>query len=130
MDVPREPSELTSRVIEADAARRRAMILGDVDALLALLADDLVWTHSSGAAESKAEFISAIASGNVRYEELHVEEDAIREEGSLVLHTGVLRGVASRGGQNKNLHARFLAVWRFAQNMPELMAWQSTNVSN
>ena len=130
MDMQREQSELSNRVIEADAARRQAMIHGDVDALLTLLADDLVWTHSSGATESKAEFISAIASGNVRYDELKIEKDATREEGPLVVHNGVLKGVASRAGQNKNLHARFLAVWRFVQDMPELMAWQSTNVSD
>ncbi len=129
MDMPCKQGELKERVIAADLARRQAMIRGDVEALASVLADDLVWTHSSGAAESKAEVIAAIASGNVRYEQLDVEEDAMREENALVVHNGLLTGTASRGGQNKNLHARFLAVWRVSGDEPRLMAWQSTNVS-
>ncbi len=130
MDTPSHQGELTNRVLEADAARRQAMIHGDVDALLTLLADDLVWTHSSGATEGKADFIGAIAAQAVRYESLEIDGDEVREEGALAVHNGVLRGSASRGGQNKKLHARFLAVWRFAGDKPELMAWQSTNVSD
>ena len=105
------------------------MVQGDTHLLAPLLADDLIWTHSSGLVENKEAFIAAIASGNVSYEALDISQDEIRGDGTLVVHDGVLRGRASRGGQSKALHARYLAVWRSVGNTFELMAWQSTNTS-
>ena len=127
MDTHNAASDVRTRLLEADAARRQAMVQGDTHCLASLLAEDLTWTHSSGAVENKEAFIAAIASGNVRYEALEIAQDEIRGDGALVVHDGVLRGRASRGGQSKVLHARYLAVWRSVGNTFELMAWQSTN---
>ena len=115
--------------MQADARRRQAMIHGDVDALLTLLADDLTWTHSSGKTETKTEFINAIASGSVQYEALEIADDEVRGNGSILVHNGVLTGAASRDGASKTLHARFLSIWRCEHEHYELMAWQSTNTS-
>lgn len=123
------PEDLRMRLLKADAARRRAMIEADVDTLNALLAEDLCWTHSSGAVEDKGAFVDAIATAAVSYEALEVEADEIRAEGTLVVHQGRLRGRASRGGQSKALQARFLAVWRSVDERLELIAWQSTNTT-
>lgn len=118
---------LFEQAVERDAQRRQAMISADQNALNDLLADDLTWTHSSGATESKAEFIAAIVERRVVYEQLDVSEDQLRGDGEVVLHNGRLRGRASRDGQAKALHAKFLAVWRVSDGQLRLAAWQSTN---
>lgn len=118
------------QLLRCDAERRRAMIDADAQALDRLLADDLTWTHSSGATESKAEFIAAIVAGAVVYDALEVEQDQVRGDGKQLVHNGVLRGNASRDGQPKQLKAKFLAIWRVTDEQLRLIAWQSTNFSD
>lgn len=121
-----------AQLLELDHRRRQAMIGADADALESLLADDLIWTHSSGITESKAEFINAISKQQVEYQVLEVEQDQVRSLGPMALHQGTLKGTAVRDGQAKSLYAKFVAVWRAAEVGDEpmqLIAWQSTNCS-
>ncbi len=118
------------QLLRCDAERRQAMINVDEQALDRLLADDLTWTHSSGATESKAEFIAAIVRGAVVYDALEVEQDQVRDGGQLWIHNGVLKGKASRDGRAKQLKAKFLAIWRVTDEQLRLIAWQSTNFSD
>lgn len=120
----------SAQLRNADARRRQAMIEADQNVLEELLANELTWTHSSGATESKSQFIAAIASGNVVYETLDIEDDQIRQFGDVLIHNGILRGRASRDGQLKGLNAKFLAVWRGREEKLELVAWQSTSFSD
>lgn len=111
---------------DADQRRRDAMIAADAQALGGLLADDLVWTHSSGGRDDKAAFLERIAAATTRYLELTVSDDAVSEHPTLLLHHGTLTGRAVVNGQEKALRNRFLAVWRDDAGRLELMAWQST----
>ncbi len=111
---------------EADLHRREAMIGGDMEALGRLLADDLVWTHSSGACDDRTAFLDRIAAATTRYLELAVSDDVVSEHGALLLHHGTLTGRAVVNGQDKSLRNRFLAVWRDRGDGFELLAWQST----
>ena len=117
------------QVLRRDRERRDAMVAADVNALRDLLADDLTWTHSSGTTESKAEFTAAIEAQTVVYEELEVEQDHVRGTENVSIHSGILKGRASRNGQTKSLHAKFLAVWQVLDGQLQLVAWQSTNCS-
>ncbi len=115
---------------QLDEQRRRAMINVDAEALGRLLADDLVWTHSSGTTETKTEFIAAIVEGRVAYQDLVISREQIRRINAAVVHQGMLTGMASRDGQKKALCAKFLAVWRDVKDLDgslQLAAWQSTN---
>jgi ketosteroid isomerase-like protein len=117
------------RLLEADGQRRQAMINADTDVLAQLLSDDLVWTHSSGKTESKAEVIKALAEGAVAYKALEMTQDRVLHAGGNYIHQGVLLGSAIRDGETKLLNARFLSVWQEVENQFQLVAWQSTNLS-
>ncbi len=117
------------RLLEADGQRRQAMITADTDALAQLLSDDLVWTHSSGKIESKAEVMQALAERTVAYKTLEMTQDRVLHAGGSYIHQGVLRGSAVRDGETKLLNARFLSVWQEVENQLQLVAWQSTNLS-
>lgn len=115
---------------QLDKQRRNAMIAADAESLGRLLADDLIWTHSSGATETKTKFIAAIVEGHVAYRELVISRDQIRRISTAVVHQGILTGTASRDGLEKALCAKFLAVWRDVESVGgsmQLTAWQSTN---
>lgn len=105
------------------------MIAADTDALQRLLSDDLIWTHSSGKTESKAEVIKALAEGAVAYEALEMTQDRVLRSGGSFVHQGVLHGSAVRDGETKILNARFLSVWQEVENQFQLVAWQSTNLN-
>ncbi|MCR9258716.1 MAG: nuclear transport factor 2 family protein [Pseudomonadaceae bacterium] len=117
------------RLLAADAERRQAMIAADTSALSRLLAEDLMWTHSSGKTETKGEVIKALAEGEVTYEVLEMTQDRVLRSGGNFVHQGVLTGRAVRDGETKLLNARFLAVWQETQDQLQLLAWQSTQVS-
>jgi ketosteroid isomerase-like protein len=117
------------RLRQADAERRQAMIAADTSALARLLAEDLIWTHSSGKTESKGEVIKALAEGAVAYEALEMTQDRVLCSGENYVHQGVLSGRAVRNGETKLLNARFLSVWRETQGQLQMVAWQSTQLS-
>jgi hypothetical protein len=117
------------RLRHVDAQRRQAMIEADRSVLESLLSEDLTWTHSSGASETKTEFVEAIVSGNVIYDALEIEQDQVWGVDPIFIHNGILIGQASRDGQAKALRAKFLAVWCDVDGRLQLTAWQSTNCS-
>lgn len=58
--------ELTE-LLKADNRRYETMIAGDTDALAELLADELLYTHSSGNTDTKEQYLETIRSGYVVY---------------------------------------------------------------
>jgi hypothetical protein len=58
---PQEAASIESQVAAADAARFRAMTSGDIDGVSRLLADNLVYVHSSGSIETKTQFLEILA---------------------------------------------------------------------
>ncbi len=120
----------SERLLEVDRERRAAMVDASPDVLARLLADDLVWTHSSGKTESKKEVIAAIEDGAVSYEAIEMAQDRVLTFSEGFVHQGLLRGRAVRDGQVKMLNARFLSVWREVGSQLQMIAWQSTNCSD
>jgi ketosteroid isomerase-like protein len=115
-------------LLAADRARRAAMVAGDLPALSSLLADDLIWTHSSGKIDDKAALLSTIGSGTVVYQTLEVEDSQVRQRGDVFVLQGTLRGRVSKDGAERPLNNRFLSVWQRGASGFELLAWQSTGM--
>ena len=55
---------------ELDAKRFAAQTKNDFDALGSLLADDLVYTHSSAVVDGKTSFIDSMRTGKTKYESI------------------------------------------------------------
>ncbi len=126
-DAQTQVSEMeTEQVLAADAARRAAMISGDVEALAGLLHEDLIWTHSSGKTDNRTSFLEGIGSGVVRYLALETENVTVLNQGDVFVCHGLLTGRASRDGKEKSLVNRFLNVWVRRDDGYRMIAWQST----
>ncbi len=113
-------------LLEADRARRDAMVSGNVDRLAASLSDHLVWTHSSGKTDDKKSFLKTIESKAVIYQSLSVGTHTISQYGDVMIYHGTLIGSATVDGKVKNLRNRFLSVWKKSGASFEMLAWQST----
>jgi len=72
-------------VLAAEQAYVDAMIKHDKAALEKLLADDLVYIHSSSKSESKADVIQVIASGSTTYESIEFRDTTVRQYGDVVI---------------------------------------------
>jgi ketosteroid isomerase-like protein len=74
-------------VLAAEQAFVDAMIKRDKAALEKLLADDLVYVHSSSRVETKAEVIQAVTSGSSLYESIEFKDANVRQYGDVVITT-------------------------------------------
>lgn len=60
----------------------------DAAAYADLFADDGTFVHANGAVQSKAEFVAALASGELDYSSIELREFSAREYGSTAVITG------------------------------------------
>jgi ketosteroid isomerase-like protein len=74
-------------VLAAEQAFVDAMIKRDKAALEKLLADDLVYVHSSTKVETKAEVIEVVTSGSATYESIEFRDTNARQYGDVVVTT-------------------------------------------
>jgi ketosteroid isomerase-like protein len=115
------------QIRDAEARRYAAMIANDRKALDALLADDLVYTHSTAAKETKTEFVERLSSG-LRYKAITSREQTIRVFGDVGLVNGLNRMDVERKGEPVTFDIRFLAVYVRDGGNWRMSAWQSTRL--
>lgn len=119
----------TASAIANEHRRCGAFVAGDMDAIAALLDDELRYTHSNGSVDTKASLLSLLASGAVRYEAISpkVEHVVLIGDDGVVL-SGVLTTHAVLGEQVKELVGRYTAVWRAgSDSVWRLVALQGSN---
>jgi hypothetical protein len=110
----------------ADAARIAAMKAPDREKLGAIFSDELHYAHSSGAVDTKASFIDALAGGRSKYVVYEPGERKFTFPApGLALMTGraQIEVANATGGMKATLS--YLAVWREEQGQWRFLAWQS-----
>jgi ketosteroid isomerase-like protein len=112
--------------------RFQAQVKNDFAALERLLADDLVYTHSSGNVDTKAAYIDSLRSGKSKYLRITPEDLKVRTLGDLVLIHGrgqfVLETMVNGQKGENPLHLSFLDVWQKKNGKWQMIAWQSTRI--
>ena len=81
-------ADAASAVKESSATWRKAAIQQDKETLRKMLADDLVYAHSNGKTESKAEYIAAVTTGPSRYESFTESNTVVRVYGKAAILEG------------------------------------------
>jgi hypothetical protein len=116
------------RVIALDAQRMTAMSQGDVGTLNTLIADELVYTHSSARLDTKKSLIDNMQSGKTRYTAVVPSDVKAQDCGDTVVLTGVARISVNSGGNAMNFGVRFTDVWANKGGNWQMVAWQSTKL--
>jgi uncharacterized protein DUF4440 len=116
------------RVIAIDAQRMTAMSQGDVGTLNALIADELVYTHSSARLDTKQSLIENMQSGKTRYTAVVPSDVKAQDYGDTVVLTGVARISVNSGGNAMNFGVRFTDIWVNKGSNWQMVAWQSTKL--
>jgi len=115
-------------VIDLDKKRMLAMATKDIATLDALLADDLVYTHSSARLDTKQSLIANMKSGATVYALVDPSEVRAQDVGDAVILTGVARIKVSSNGNDLDFRVRFTDAYAKRSGRWQMVAWQSTRL--
>src|ERR1051325_7711914 len=90
-------------VIELDRKRMTAMAQKDIATLNELIADDLIYTHSSARLDTKQSLIGNMASGSTVYTSVVPSDVKAQDLGDSVVLTGSCRIGVTAGGRPNSL---------------------------
>ena len=102
---------------------------GDLDELEAMLTDDMNYTHSSAAVDTKAQFLDSLRSGRVRYVSLAPEgERAVRVYGDAAVVQGVAHVLVKVPDRDIDVRLRFTELYVKQGGAWKMALWHSTKV--
>ena len=115
-------------IIELDRKRMQAMAAQDIAALNDLLADDLIYTHSSARLDTKQSLIGNMESGATVYNGVEPSDVTAQDLGGAVVLTGVARIRVTSGGKPNAFAVRFTDVYANQGGKWQMVTWQSTRL--
>jgi len=113
-------------VIELDRKRMNAMAQKDLATLNELIADDLVYTHSSARLDTKQSLIGNMESGSTVYTSVVPSDVKAQDLGDSVVLTGSCRISVNSGGNAMSFGVRFTDVYARRSGKWQMVTWQST----
>lgn len=124
-----QPADRAAEAVKAaELARFKAMTTNDLPALEASLGDDLIYTHSSAAVDTKASYVGSIRSGALKYVSIEPSEMKVRIYGTTAVITAVAKFTSISNGQTMNNQLRYTDVWVLRDGRWQMVGWQSTRV--
>ena len=119
-------ADAKSEVTAAMESLKQAMIAKDGAALDKLLSEDLMYTHSAGQFETKAQFMKSIVSGKSIVERLEYFDTVVRVYGNTALVKG---GVDLYHSKTNIVHMNILHVWVKGPDGWKMVARQATRLA-
>ena len=123
-----QAGEDAEAVLAAQDQRWALTAGGDLDALDAMLTDDMSYTHSSSAVDSKAQFLDSLRSGKVRYISIEPEERTVRVYGSAAAVQGVAHLLVKVPDRDIDVRLRFTEMYVKQDGAWKMALWHSTKV--
>lgn len=124
------------KAIIEDLERKRfaAQVAKDADYLNKILADDLIYVHSSGKKDNKETYVASILNGGSVYSKIDIEEIGVRtynKDQTAVVNGTVLITQPPVDGKPVLLHLRYLVVYtKNGKKGWQLNSWQSSRLPN
>ena len=116
-------------IAAAELALYRAMIEQDFAALDAILADDVVYIHSTAVAESKQGYLDGVRDGLYEYGAIESDDVSVRYCGEVAIQTGTVRMTVSAREQPKvPIVLLFTLVWKREPQRWRLWQRQATRL--
>jgi ketosteroid isomerase-like protein len=115
--------------IEAlERARFKAQVAVDVAALRPMLAEDLVYCHSTGVCQSKDEFIGFVTSSTSKYLAMDIVAMQPRLIDGAVVVNGKMDIRVLANGKEQHFQGIYTDVYAKRDGRWQLVAWQSTKL--
>jgi hypothetical protein len=117
-------------IIELDAKRMAASVAQDYDTLNQLIADELIYTHSSARMDTKATLMGNMRSGSTAYTAMTPSDVVAQDLGDAVVLTGVCAISVMSGGKPNSFRVRFIDVYAKRAAGWQMVTWQSTKLAD
>ena len=118
----------TAEVIRAEQSRVDALFANDVAALEKILADDLTYTHSTGALDTKVAYLASLRSSRLRYRSLEHTDPHVRFYGETAVMNTVAKVVSVADGAEHRATLRVTLVYLWRASRWQMVAWHSTRI--
>jgi ketosteroid isomerase-like protein len=112
----------------AERARFAAMTHQDIKALQSMLADDLIYCHSNGRCETKAQLLESIRTGRIRYRAVDILSLQPRTAAGAVIVNGSIAVDGSMDGLPIKLQLVYMGVYVRREGQWRLAAWQAARL--
>ena len=119
---------IQAEIRKLEDRRFQAMIDSDFATLEELLGDNLIYTHSTAQADTRAEYIALCKKGVFKYLKIERPVETIQVYGDTVVVTGQTRMDAIIEGKPKLLNSRYTNVWIKGAKGWQMVVWQSTPI--
>jgi hypothetical protein len=120
--------EAEKAVLAAEDRRYRAMQDGDLATLEQMCADELSYAHSSGARDTKDEYLAKVRSGYYVYQRIDHPVERVEVVGDAAIVVGRMTADLLVGGTPKSIDNLALAVWTRASGEWRLLAYAPTSL--
>jgi len=114
--------------IKSEDERYAAQMSDDVVALERLIANDLVYIHSSSTMEDKKAFIESLRSSAVKYRNMRRSDVVVRTFGCVATLTGIGNFDVTLNNKEMTVDLRFHSVWVKRDGQVQFVSWQSTRL--
>jgi ketosteroid isomerase-like protein len=115
-------------ITQVETAWARAVEKVDAAALDRILADDLVYSHSTGLVETKQDYLKSVQSGNQKYASVESMNPKVRVYGDTAVVNTKVRMTGSTKGQPFDNQLLMIHVWVKKQGRWQLVAHQTTRL--
>jgi uncharacterized protein YciI len=126
----RERGQAEQEIREIETRRFKAMTDQDIAALDRILSDDLTYTHSNARVDTKAQYISSIRSGELKYLSILPSELKVRAYGNTAVVTGRAAMKLEIRGQAATMELRFTDTYVLQDGRWQMVTWESTRIPN
>lgn len=112
----------------AEDARYAAMLSNDFAALHTMIANDLVYIHSSSLVDNKQTYIESLRIGAVKYLSIRRSDIIARTFGCVAVLTGNGNFDVAVNDKEMMVELRFHAVWVKRDDKMQFISWQATRL--
>lgn len=117
------------KIIELDRRRMVAMAEKDIATLNKVIADDLIYTHSTARMDTKQSLIGAMESGATVYTSVVPSDVVAQDLGEVVVLTGIATIGVSVNGAPNTFRVRFTDVYANRAGQWQMVTWQSSKLA-
>lgn len=118
----------TDEAVSAEDARYAAQMNNDFAALERLIADDLVYIHSSTLVDNKKTYIESMRTGAVKYRVMRRSDVLVRTFGCVATLTGNGNFDVTVNDKEMTVDLRFHAIWAKRDGKVQFISWQATRL--
>jgi ketosteroid isomerase-like protein len=119
--------DVKALISELETKRFGAMCSGDHAAVEAMLADSLVYIHSSAAVDDKSSYMEGLRA-KFEYKRVQRANERIQIHGDCAVVTGEAVIDVILAGAPRTIHNRYIDVWAKSAQGWQMVAWQSTPI--